>query len=85
MANPHPLVKDFLELHEASSYDWHTTITGTTRAERGGHEILLAPLPEFKEVICHYSGPKMQHRSYRFFKPGEHRHQTEDSLRRLFG
>lgn len=79
---PDKSVLSWLELHKATRYQWHTSNSGQTTLDVNGHSYILAALDN-GDVLAAYFAPRMGRRSYRFFKPGEYREQTEQSLRRL--
>lgn len=81
---PDESVLAWLRLHNATGYDWHTSLSGQTSLEKNGHTFILAPIKD-GEILAAYFSPQMRRRFYHFFKPGEYREQTEQSLRRLAG
>lgn len=75
-------IQSFISLHGAENMNWHRYITGTFEAQCGGHTVHLTELHN-GNVLFFWAGPLLHHRKFREFKPGEHRVQTEEHLRKL--
>lgn len=88
---PHPLVQVWLSLHGAEGYGWETTPHRQTRGEWNGHTMSLTPIEGRDEVLFAYAGPnykakgewRLGQRWSHFFRYGEKRQQTIETLRRV--
>lgn len=90
-AKPHPLVYEWMRLHSATEYAWHTISSGQTVGEWQGHEIRLIAIESLDAVHMMYSAPPITRAGNVFmgtvrhhtFARGEYREATETTLRKL--